>query len=126
MNIKITQPILKTVSVGALAGLRSASASAIASHMLTQHRSKKLTDTSFDFMQSKTMATALKLIAIGEFIVDKLPTTPNRIKPFLLTGRCISGAFAGAVIYKAGGGKAITGALLGGIAAFTSTFVSFI
>ena len=125
MNIKINQLIFKIISVGTLAGLRSASAPAIASHMLAQHRSKKLTGTSFDFMQSKTVATALKLVAIGELIVDKLPGTPNRIKPFLLTGRCISGAFTGAVIYKAGGGKATTGALIGGIAAFTSTFASF-
>lgn len=125
MNIKITQPIFKTVSVGALAGLRSASAPAIASQMLAQYKSKKLKNTSVDFMRSKSVATALKIMAVGEFVMDKLPGTPNRIKPFLLTGRCISGAFAGAVIYKAGGGKAITGALLGGVAAFTSTFASF-
>jgi len=39
--------------------------------------------------------------------------------------RCLSGALAGAGILKASGGSAAIGALLGGTAAFASTFGSF-
>ncbi len=76
-------------------------------------------------MQSKTVANTLKILAIGELIVDKLPSTPNRIKPAGIAFRCLAGALAGASINKATGGKVITGALLGATSAFASTYLSY-
>ena len=76
-------------------------------------------------MQNDKVAIALKVFAVGELIGDKLPNTPNRIKPGGIAFRCLSGALAGASIYKASGNNAITGAIIGSVAAFGSTFGSY-
>ncbi|MCC8426118.1 DUF4126 family protein [Mucilaginibacter sp. UR6-11] len=125
MKLKIEKPFWQVLSVGALAGMRSASAPAITSYLLSHHKSKTLTKSKLSFLQSNVVASGLKYMALAEFVGDKLPFTPNRIKPVVLVARCLSGALAGAGILKASGGNAFTGALLGGTAAVASTFGSF-
>lgn len=125
MKLNISNPFWQVVGLGALAGLRSASSPAIASDVLSRHHSKKLTKSPLRFMGSGNVAIALKVLAAGEFIVDKLPSTPNRIKAFSVIARCAAGSLAGASIYKATGHSAIEGALLGSIAALGSTFGSY-
>jgi len=111
--------------LGVLAGMRTASAPAIVSHILSHHHSKRLSKSPLRFMQNDNVAVALKIFAIGEVVGDKLPNTPNRIKPAGVTFRCLSGALAGASIYKASGNNAITGAIIGSVVAFGSTFGSY-
>lgn len=125
MALKVTDPFWQTIGLGTLAGMRSMSAPAITSHILSHHQSKNLEGSPFRYMQSEKVATVLKVLAVSEFIGDKLPSAPNRIKPLVLGGRIISGAVAGASIYKAAGGKALNGALIGGASAAASTFISF-
>lgn len=121
MELKISHPFWQVIGLGALAGMRSTSAPVIVSHILSHHQSKKLDHSPLRFMQSKNVALALKVLAIGEIIGDKLPSAPNRIKPAVLAFRMLSGAFAGASVYKATGGKVA----MGGAAAFASTFGSY-
>jgi uncharacterized membrane protein len=59
-------------------------------------------------------------------VIDKLPGTPNRIKPESFAFRCLSGALAGASIYKSTRNNVLAGALLGATAAAVSTYLSFI
>lgn len=125
-KLTITHPFWQVIGIGALAGLRSASAPAITSHILSQHHSSRLENTPLDFMQSDTTASTLKLFAAGEMVMDKMPFTPNRIKPASATFRCLSGALAGASISKATGGKIGAGALFGAAAALAATYVSFL
>lgn len=125
MELKISQPFWQVIGLGALAGMRSTSAPVIASHILSRHQTNQLDSSPLKFMQSRNVALALKLLAVGEIIGDKLPSTPKRIRPVSLAFRMLSGAIAGASVYKATGGKASTGALVGGAAAFASTFGSF-
>jgi uncharacterized membrane protein len=125
MELKISHPFWQVIGLGALAGMRSTSAPVIVSHILSHHHSKKLDHSPLRFMQSKNVALVLKVLAIGEIIGDKLPSAPNRIKPAVLAFRMLSGAFAGASVYKATGGKVGMGALIGGAAAFASTFGSY-
>ncbi|MDN3583298.1 DUF4126 family protein [Mucilaginibacter flavus] len=125
MKLKISEPFWQVVGLGALAGMRSASAPAIASHILSHHQSKQLDDSPLEFMQSKNVALALKVLAVGELIGDKLPSAPDRIKKRSVGFRMLSGALAGASVYKAIGGKAAMGALIGGASALASTFGSF-
>jgi uncharacterized membrane protein len=124
-KLTITHPFWQVLGIGALAGLRSTSAPAIASHILSHHHSKRLEGTHLDFMQSKTVANALKLLAVGEVVMDKMPFTPNRIKPAGVVFRCLAGAVAGASISKATGGKIGSGALFGAASALASTYISF-
>jgi uncharacterized membrane protein len=125
MKLKITHPFWQVLGIGVLAGMRSTSAPAITSHILSHHHSKRLERSQLNFMQSENVSKVLKLVAFSEFVMDKLPSTPNRIKPAIITARCLAGALAGSSIYKATDGNAITGAIVGAVAAFASTFSSF-
>lgn len=113
------------ISLGALAGMRTLSAPVITTHILSSSPSKKLEQSTLRFMQSTTVAAVLKVLAVTELIADKLPSTPNRTEPAGVAGRCLSGALAGASIYKAAGGKTLTGALIGGTAAIAATYGSY-
>lgn len=125
-KLTISHPFWQVLGVGALAGMRTASAPAITSHILSHHHSKRLENSPLNFMQSKMVANTLKLLALSEIVVDKLPSTPNRIKPAGMAFRCLSGALAGASISKATGGKMVAGALIGATSALASTYISFI
>ncbi|MEZ2337988.1 DUF4126 family protein [Mucilaginibacter sp. RCC_168] len=125
MKLKISNPLWQVIGLGTLAGMRTSSAPVIASHILSHHQSKSLEQSNFKFMQSTGVANTLKVMALSELAVDKLPVTPNRIKPFSVLARSLSGALAGASIYKATGNNAFIGAVIGGSAALVSTFGSF-
>ncbi len=124
-KLKITHPFWQALSLGALAGMRSAAAPAITSHILSHHHSNSLTLSKLGFMQSNKVAGVLKVLAVGELIGDKLPNTPNRIKPAGVIFRCLAGSLSGASIYKATGNNPYVGALIGSAAALGSTFGSY-
>jgi uncharacterized membrane protein len=126
MPMKISHPFWQVIGIGALAGMRTSAAPVIASHILSRHHSIRFARSPLNFMQSKKVAGVLKFAALGELVVDKLPTTPNRIKPEGIAFRCLSGALAGAGIYKATGANTAAGALMGAAAAFASTYVSYL
>jgi uncharacterized membrane protein len=117
--------ILQAISIGILAGMRSASAPAIACHILSKNKLSELTNSSIGFMESESLATVLKVFAVGEFIVDKLPFTPPRIRPAGVTARIISGGLSAAAVSKAKENVVIPGALLGSAAALVSTFAFY-
>jgi len=125
MKLKSLKPIWKVISLGTLAGMRTMSAPVITTHVLSRHPSKKLEKSPLRFMQSSTVATVLKVLSVTELIADKLPSTPNRTEPAGVAARCLSGALTGATIYKAIGGKALTGAVIGGAAAIAATYGSY-
>lgn len=126
MKFKISKPVWQAVGLGAIAGSRTMSAPALTSHILShQQKLQGLEHSPLRFMQSNKTAIAFKLLAVSEFVGDKLPNTPNRTSLPGITGRVLSGALAGATIYKASGGKAYLGAILGGSAAILSTFGCF-
>ena len=125
MKLKIVKPLWQTISLGAVAGMRTASAPAIASYILSRQNSGHLAKSSLAFMQSGKTANVFTVFAAGEFVTDKLPSTPNRTTPAGIAFRCISGALTGASIYKASGNNAFEGALLGAAAAFGATFGSY-
>jgi uncharacterized membrane protein len=124
-QLKIAHPLLQVLAIGALAGMRSSSAPVITSQILSRHQSKRLVHSRLSFMQSKAVANTFAVLSAGELIVDKLPTTPNRIKAGSVIFRSLSGALAGASIYKAIGKNTIIGALLGASSAFASTYISY-
>jgi uncharacterized membrane protein len=67
----------------------------------------------------------VSLLAVCEWVIDLLPTTPARTKPGPLIARVASGAFAG---WLAGGGSESTrlvGAIVGACAAAAGTFAGY-
>lgn len=125
MELKPLNPVWQVIGLGTLAGMRTLSAPVIATHILSNNPSKRLQKSPLRFMQSTTVAAVLKVLSVTELIADKLPSTPNRIEPAGVAGRCLSGALAGASIYKAVGGKSLTGALIGGATAIAATYGSY-
>lgn len=125
VHLKISKPFWQVFGLGLLAGMRTTSALVIVSQILSKHPSKQLAKSPLSFMQSGVTAIGVKILAAGELVGDKLPKTPDRTSTTGLIGRCLSGSLAGATIYKASGNNALTGALLGSIVAFGSTFGSF-
>ncbi len=125
MKLKISKPLWPVIGLGTLAGMRTLSTPVVTTHVLSHHPSKQLETSPLRLMQSTTVAAVLKIVSVTELIADKLPSTPNRIEPAGVAARCLSGALAGASIYKAVGGKALTGALIGGAAAIAATYASY-
>ncbi|WEA02289.1 DUF4126 family protein [Mucilaginibacter sp. SJ] len=125
MKLKTSKPLWPVIGLGTLAGMRTLSAPVVITHILSHRPSKQLEKSPLRFMQSTTAATVLKILSVTELIADKLPSTPNRIEPAGVAARCLSGALVGASIYKAVGGKTLTGAVIGGIAAIAATYGSY-
>jgi uncharacterized membrane protein len=77
------------------------------------------------FMGSTAGVIIISLLAFGELVADKLPSTPNRTSPVGLIGRFILGGFAGAILATAGGESLILGAVLGGIGGIAGAFAGY-
>jgi uncharacterized membrane protein len=125
LEIVITKPHWQVITLGILAGMRSMSAPAVTSKMLSRYHSKRLEKSPLDFMQSVKTANILSVMALGEFVGDKMPSAPNRIALPAIILRSISGAVAGANIYKANGGNIYAGAIIGSMTAVAATYGSF-
>lgn len=108
-----------------LAGMRSMSAPAFLSHYLSQQPHSGLAGSRLRFLQKPFTAGVLKVLAAGEMVGDKLPNAPDRTAPPVLLGRLLSGALVGAAWYRSRHGSALSGGLLGGVAAVAATFVSY-
>jgi uncharacterized membrane protein len=65
------------------------------------------------------------LAAVGEYIGDKLPMTPNRIAPGPLGARLVFGGLVGAIAATALRGAGLEGALLGIVGAVLGSFGGF-
>jgi uncharacterized membrane protein len=125
MNIKIPHSILRAAGLGLIAGMRTNYAPAVASHVYSRHPTPNLDGSPLIFMRSITTSKVLKVMAAGELVADKLPNTPDRIKPVPVAGRLLSGILVGATVYEADGKKPLIGAIVGGSAAVASTFGMF-
>jgi uncharacterized membrane protein len=68
----------------------------------------------------------LTLMAVGEFVVDKLPRTPNRTAPALLVARLVSGGLVGAVAATGISGSAFEGVFLGAVGALLGAFGGYL
>ena len=63
----------------------------------------------------------LSILALGELITDKLPSTPSRKIPMQFGARILTGALCGAAIATPGGAM-LLGLLLGAVGAVSGTF----
>lgn len=123
--MKLSNVILQTVGLGAVAGMRATMAPMVASHYLSNHPNPALSRSSLRFIQMPVTAVITKLLSVAEITGDKIPDGPDRIHPAQLMARVASGAFVGATIFKANKLSVIDGILLGGASALVATFASF-
>lgn len=111
----------KALGLGAISGLRSASGPAFVSRAASRG-GLDLGGTRLAFLGSPRLSKALLVMALGELLGDKLPTTPSRTALPPLLGRAASGGVVGAALFVAEGRRAVAGAALGSSAAVAAAF----
>jgi uncharacterized membrane protein len=110
--------------IGVIAGLRSLTAPAVLSWgarlgWLDLHGSP------LAFMGSPITVAVFTVLAIGELIADKLPSTPGRTAPPGLIARIVMGGLSGGVIAAAGLQSIALGAGLGIAGGVAGTFAGY-
>ena len=122
MNRKELQLAAQCLTIGFVAGLRSATAPATLTAILSEQTPQQPLPESLDFLQTpKARGIALQM-AVGEMLFEKLPFIPARTDQPGLTIRCSSGAFCGAVLAHTRSGSPIIGGLLGFIGAVIGSY----
>ena len=114
----------KTLGLGATAGARSMAAPAALSRAVERGDVGGLEGTPFAALGSPGVSRALRLLAIGEMFVDKLPVAPSRTSPPPLLVRAASGAFVGAALYVSAGRRAAAGGVLGAVPASMGAYAA--
>jgi uncharacterized membrane protein len=105
--------------IGLTTGLRALAPLAIvswAAHLGWLH----LENTWLAFLGATVTSWILSLLALGELVTDKLPTTPSRKIPIQFGARIVTGALSGAALAASTGGW-IAGVVAGIIGAIVGT-----
>jgi uncharacterized membrane protein len=108
------------VGIGIVAGLRSLTAPAVvswAAHLGWLH----LQGSPLAFVGSTAAVAIFSLLAVSEYVIDKLPQTPRRTAPVGFAARMIMGALCGACVGVSAGQPFIFAALLGVVGAVIGT-----
>lgn len=112
------------LGIGFVAGLRSLTAPAAVSW--AAHLGwLDLQGSSLAFMGSTAAVLIFSVLALGEYVADVLPQTPNRTKPGPLGARIVMGALAGSCISLSAGHSWLAGAVPGGIGGVIGAFVGY-
>src|SRR5579862_4006545 len=107
--------------IGIVAGLRSMTAPAAvawAAYLvwINVHGSP------LELMGSVRAVGIFTVFAVGEFVADKLPSTPSRTAPLGLGARFVTGALSGACLAVAGDASLWLGALAGAAGGIVGAF----
>lgn len=70
-------------------------------------------------------AIIFTVLAIGEYVADKLPMTPDRTNPVPLGVRLFLGGLVGAIVAAGLNGSGLEGGLLGVLGALTGAFCGY-
>jgi uncharacterized membrane protein len=116
--------LTSALGIGFVAGLRSLTAPAAVSWAaflgwLDLHGSP------LAFMGSRAAVAIFSILALGEYVTDKLPRTPRRTRPGSLIGRIFMGGLAGACLSVSAGASLLAGAVLGGVGTVIGTYSGY-
>jgi uncharacterized membrane protein len=76
-------------------------------------------------MGSTAAVGVFTVLALGELVADKLPSTPNRTALPGLIGRTVLGGLSGAVVAEAGAQSIALGAVLGAAGGIAGAFSGY-
>jgi uncharacterized membrane protein len=116
--------LLLAFLIGVVAGLRTFTAPAVVAwaahrHWLDLHNSP------FALIGSTAAVAILTLLALGELIVDKRPSTPNRTALPGLIGRGLFGGLSGAIVAASGAQSIALGGVLGATGGIAGAFAGY-
>jgi len=114
----------RSAALGVAAGMRSLAApAALSRHLATDPTvTHGVVD---DLLSRPTAPRLLTAASAAEHVADKLSFIPPRTDPAPLAGRIAAGALCGYVIARRAGESAVTGAIVGGLAAAAATFAAY-
>ena len=119
-----TQVLLLAFLVGVIAGLRTMSAPAVVAWAANRHW-LNLLSSPLAFMGSTAAVAVFTVLALGELVVDKLPSTPNRTRLLGLIGRGVLGGLSGAAVAASGEQSMALGVVLGVAGAIAGAFTGY-
>jgi uncharacterized membrane protein len=111
--------LVSSLLIGVIAGLRAMTAPAAVS-WAARLGWLDLAATPLAFLGYAFTPWIMTVLALGELVADKLPTTPSRKLPAPFAGRILSGALCGGAVGAAGGALVI-GAIAGAIGGVIGT-----
>ena len=118
------QVLLLAFLIGIIAGLRTMTAPTVVAWAANRHW-LNLDNSLLAFMGSTAAVAVFTLLAVGELVVDKLPSTSSRTKLPGLIGRSVLGGLSGAGIAAAGAQSIAFGAVLGAAGGITGAFAGY-
>jgi len=111
--------------LGVVTGMRSLTAMAVLCWFA--YRGDLPLDDTWAFWAAKLVtAIIFTVLAVGEYVVDKLPKTPNRTVPGPLLARVVFGGLVGAIVAAGLNGSDVEGIILGVGGALIGTFGGFL
>jgi uncharacterized membrane protein len=116
-----SEVLLLAFLIGVIAGLRTMTAPAIVAWAANRYW-LNLHDSPLAFMGSTAAVAVFTVLALGELVVDKLPSTPNRTQLLGLIGRSVLGGLSGVAVAASGAQSIALGAVLGVAGAIAGAF----
>jgi len=122
MNLSQVLPL--AFLIGVIAGLRAVTAPALVAWAANRHW-LNLDNSPLAFMGSTAAVAVLTVLALGELVADKLPSTPNRTGLPGLIGRGVLGGLSGAGVAAAVAQSIALGAVLGAAGGIAGAFAGY-
>jgi uncharacterized membrane protein len=97
MPVNLAQAVLLPLAIGIIAGLRSLTAPAAVS-WAARLQWLNLTQSGVSFLGYALTPWIFTVLALGELVSDKLPSTPSRTVPLAFGTRIVAGGLAGGAI----------------------------
>ncbi|WP_266364330.1 DUF4126 family protein [Tellurirhabdus rosea] len=119
------QTYAKAFGLGIIAGMRSFVAPALLSHKLVRTIPAKEPSEPIHYFVQPQASLALKVLAGGEILADKIPNVPDRTVAPEFGFRVASGAACGAIVSQTEGAAVPAGAAAGGLGAVIGTLAFF-
>jgi uncharacterized membrane protein len=116
--------LLLAFLIGVTDGLRSMTAPAIVA-WAANRRWLDLHNSPLAFMGSTAAVAVWTVVALGELVVDKLPSTPKRTKLLGLIARSVLGGLSGAALAAAAAQAIALGAIFGAAGGIVGAFAGY-
>jgi uncharacterized membrane protein len=116
--------LLLSFRIGVVAGLRALTAPAVVAWAIHLNW-LDLGDSPLALLGSTAAVAVLTLLALGELIADKLPSTPSRLELTGLVGRIVLGGLSGGVVAAARSHSFLLGCLAGATGAIAGAWTGY-
>ena len=114
---------IKAGLLGMFAGMRSMAGLSVISQAFTNKRFSKIRKSPLRFLGNTNISKALRVMTLGELIIDKFPKIPARTAPGLLIARASAGGLSGAAVSLAEKKNVVLGSIIGISAAIGAAYL---